>query len=103
MVKLPEAEVLHQVGFWASARTVNWGNGTAAVHSLKVHPDRRREGLAKQVMEKVCSYADENHLILLLLAESDEDIPQEALIRFYEGYDFVLQAGTKSSMVRAPR
>lgn len=103
MLKLPETEVFHEVGSLASCRTVNWGNGTAALHSLRVHPDRRREGLATKVMEKACAYADEHRLILPLIAESDEGISQKDLISFYERFGFELQQGAKSSMVRAPR
>lgn len=101
-VRAPEKEVVHRVGEWASAVTVNWGNGTAALHSVRVHPAHRGEGLAHRLLEEVCTYADERHLTLLLIAESDEAIPTAALISLYTTADFV-QQGKTSTMVRPPR
>lgn len=97
----PEQEMRHEVEEWAVAFTVNWGNGTAALHSVRVHPAHRRKGLATQLLEKVCTYADSEKLTLILIAESDEAVPPQVLIAFYSKFGFMNTVGT-SVMMRPP-
>lgn len=74
----------------ASADLILWGDGSASL--IDVYSTDRGKGHVTKVLGKVKSYADENRINLILIAESHGDEPRPTTLQLkalYEKFDFV--------------
>lgn len=59
----------------------------AMIHDLYVKKEHRRKGVAKDLLQKAINYIREDGYLgdIKIVADSEEDIERDILIKFYEG------------------
>lgn len=64
-------------------------DGIRELSNLFTTEDKRRKGDATMLMYQVCYEADKKGFVLLLEAKAKDGMPQDKLVKFYEGFGFI--------------
>lgn len=81
---------------------------TVSINKIEVPKEKRRQGIAKNVIEQITSWADKNNKILTLSPTDEFGTPRRVLEKLYERNGFVANAGKNKdfsisdSMYRTP-
>jgi GNAT superfamily N-acetyltransferase len=82
--------------------------GGLEINMLRITPNKRGQGYAQQIMDRIMEYADDFDKICHLSPTDEFGSDKNRLTDFYKGFGFVMNSGKnkdfrfKSSMIRYP-